>query len=1133
MAITTRQTAIFGVEDWKQIYQTYREADFQSYDFETLRKSFVDYLRLYYPETFNDYIESSEFIALLDVMAFMGQALAFRSDLNARENYLDTAERRDSVTKLSNLVSYTAKRNLAAQGTVKVIAVSTTENITDYTGANLSNITINWNDPTNPNWLEQFTTVVNAALVDSQRVGRPGNSQYILGVKNDEYAINLVPGYLPVIPYTSVVDGISMPFELVSATAKGSTQLYEPAPKPDSAFNIVYKNDQLGFGSPNTGYFFLFKQGTLQNQDFNLAERVTNRTVNINIEGINNEDRWLFQLDDIGTITTEWQYVSNIYTAAAEQISTTPRSIFSTQSRANDQITLVFGDGVFSAIPVGTFRCYVRSSNGLTYIINPEEMSSVVANISYISRTGRTETLTFTCALQTPVSNAQSRESIAEIKQRAPARYYTQNRMVNGEDYNLFPYTEFSSIIKSKAIARSAIGTSRYLELIDATGKYSSTNVFASDGAIWTNNTLPTVIFSWFTINDIADVITNIVQPTLAQVGTLQFYYANFTRPQLIGLDTTWNQSTTLVNETTGYFVSPTGIPAPIGPYSSSNLKYVVPQSLVKFVPPAGYYFNSENRLIAGLPTADTDKLYIWATPMVVELDGTALGEGNNPDGTGPVILDTFVPTGALASEVIPVFQSDLPSTIETEMREQIRLNRNFGLGFNNLTNTWYIISSVNLAQDAQFSLANQQNTSGQNLDASWIIQFITNGQEYTMTTRQLTYNFGSVIQTRFFFRSEGSAIFDPRTGTTIKDFIRVLKSNSRSNSNLPLPGDVTMQIVGQPVQSDGEVDDFQVLVSYEDNDQNGTPDDPDFFTQLVANNSYVFLQQTVDFDGLQRYLLVEPGVVNYSYATLTQLDLVKSQYAEGQIFYTTSDQVFYELVVDANTLARSLVVVTSGEYIARPGRQSLYFQYRANSPLSSRIDPATSNIIDLYVVTQNYYTAYQNWIKDTTGTVPYPPPPTIDELNTEYQGLQNYKMISDQVILNSVSFKPLFGVKAATNLRATIKVIRAAKSTASDSEIKDLVVSALNNYFTIDKWNFGDTFYFSELSAYIHSEIGTVVSSVVLVPLNPDKSFGDLYEIRSAPNEIFVNGATVADIEIIAALTSTNLQTAPGSGVI
>ena len=221
MAKTARQTAIFGVEDWKRLYQTYREADFQSYDFETLRKSFVDYLRLYYPETFNDYIESSEFIAILDVMAFMGQALAFRNDLNARENFLDTAERRDSVVRLANLVSYTPKRNTPAQGLIKVLSVQTTENLTDYNGVNLSNVTIDWNDPTNTNWFEQFTTIVNAALVDSQRFGRPGNRDTILGIRTDEYTINYVPGFLPVVPYTSTVDGVNMPFEAVSSTTVG------------------------------------------------------------------------------------------------------------------------------------------------------------------------------------------------------------------------------------------------------------------------------------------------------------------------------------------------------------------------------------------------------------------------------------------------------------------------------------------------------------------------------------------------------------------------------------------------------------------------------------------------------------------------------------------------------------------------------------------------------------------------------------------------------------------------------------------------------------------------------------------------------------------------------------------------
>jgi len=137
MATSSRQSALFGINDWKAIYQTFREADFQSYDYETLRKSFIDYLRVYYPETYNDYIESSEFIALLDVMAFMGQGLAFRNDLNARENFIDTAERRDSVVKLANLVSYTPKRNLEAQGLLKVTSIQTTQNLVDFNGVNL------------------------------------------------------------------------------------------------------------------------------------------------------------------------------------------------------------------------------------------------------------------------------------------------------------------------------------------------------------------------------------------------------------------------------------------------------------------------------------------------------------------------------------------------------------------------------------------------------------------------------------------------------------------------------------------------------------------------------------------------------------------------------------------------------------------------------------------------------------------------------------------------------------------------------------------------------------------------------------------------------------------------------------
>ena len=73
----------------------------------------------------------------------------------------------------------------------------------------------------------------------------------------------------------------------------------------------------------------------------------------------------------------------------------------------------------------------------------------------------------------------------SNIKINAPATYYTQGRMVTAEDYNVAPLGTNQEIIKVKAINRTASGISRYFDLIDATGKYSNTNLFGNDGVIY------------------------------------------------------------------------------------------------------------------------------------------------------------------------------------------------------------------------------------------------------------------------------------------------------------------------------------------------------------------------------------------------------------------------------------------------------------------------------------------------------------------------------------------------------------------------------------------------------------------------------------------------------------------------
>ena len=1133
MAKTTRQTAIFGAEDWKRLYQTFREADFQSYDFETLRKSFVDYLRLHYPETFNDYTESSEFIALLDLMAFMGQGLAFRNDLNTRENFIDTAERRESVVKLGNLVGYSPKRNESASGYLKVLGVSTSESVTDINGFNLSGIRINWNDSTNNDWYEQMTAVINATLTDSQRFGRPANSQEILGTKTDEYQLNVVEGFLPVVPFDDQVDGVNMTFECVSATSVEKTYIYEPAPRPDGPMSMLYRNDKLGYGSANTGFFFYFKQGELISQDFNLAERISNRTVNVNLEGINQNDVWVYEVNDNNQLT-EWDKVDSIYGVGAAPVEDGEvRTVYSVTAGTNDQIELRFGDGVFAKVPVGSYRTYVRRSNGLEYIITPDELQNITISIPYVSRNGRNETVTFTLGLQQPVTNAKQRDTLDDIKTRAPARFYTQNRMVNGEDYNNFPYTQFTSILKSKALGRSSIGINRQIDLLDPTGKYSSTNAFASDGMLYQEYTTPNFTFNFVDTNDIASVINNQLEAVLASRQMQHFYNDQYNRPNYENTDIVWQQSTASTNSTSGYFKNSLGNPVAVGPISTSNTRYIDQGGLVKLVPPSGYFFDANNRLKAGVPTGADESLVIWATVTSLELDGTNFGEGNLDDGSGPVVLNDFVPTGAIPEEVIPKFVTDIPPEVEQLMIEQIELFRDFGLGYDSLLAEWYIITADNLNEDAEYSTDYARDQSRLKLDASWLVQFTTDGTTYTVKYRSLGYYFASINENRFIY-DRNDAIFDPKTGRTVNDFVNVLKTNSQPDSNQPLAGDVRLDIIGQEIETDGFVDNFKVLVSYADSDSDGVSDNPDVFNDIVnpevnPTTKLTFLERTTDFDNLERYIPVESGVVNTLYATLKDIELIKTEFLHDQVFYATTDQKFYKLEVVGETYT----LVENFDYEVHTGRQDLYFQYKHNSSNSKRIDPSITNIIDLYLVTSSYYTQYQNWIKDTTDTVVKPIEPTIDELSQAYATLQDYKMISDNLIYNSVVFKPLFGNKAAVELQGDIKVIKYTNSVVSTSEIKSRVVEALNEYFTIDKWDFGDTFFFSELSAYLHKELGDIVSSVVLVPKDPTKSFGDLYEIRSAPNEIFVNSATVDNIVVIEALTPSALRTANNSGIV
>ena len=1135
MSVTSRQNKLLIAEDWKKIYQSFRNADFQSYDFENLRRTMIDYIRTNYPEDFNDYIESSEYLALIDLIAFLGQSIAFRTDLNARDNFLELAERREAILRLARLVSYNAKRNIASRGLLKFTTVSTTENVLDSNGRNVSGQVITWNDPSNSNWYDQFIKVMNAAFPTIQQFGNPADKNTIYGIPTEQYRFNSANTSVPVFGFTKTVAGRSMNFEVTSTSFKGQNYIYEEPPLAGNTLACVYRDDGRGASSLNSGFFLNFVQGTLNTGTFTITQPSSNESVDLDANNINNTDVWLYKLNQNGLEDVLWTPVSNfeanniIYNSINKNI----RSIYAVTTRANDQVSLQFADGTFGDLPLGTFRAYYRVSNGLEYTINPKDIRSVSVSIPYTSATGQLETLTMTLGLASSISNASISETNDSIKANAPATYYTQNRMITGEDYNISPLSVSQQVAKIKSINRTSAGISRYFDLVDPTGKYSSTKLFADDGILYTENYTNQIRFSYTNKTDIEGIIYNDIFDVIKGQNLRNFYYSKYVNFITVSLNIVWRNVTSDVTASTGYVGHSTDETIyKVGSYTATDLKYFTPGALVKFeVPADGYYFDTtdSNKLVSSATVRPGLVKSIWSEVISIVDDGTALGTGTLSTGFGPITLNTNVASDAVITQIIPKWRTTISSSVITAMVDLIFANKPFGLRYDASTQTWKIVFESNLDASSAFSLGKQGDNTNQQQDASWLLLFTTDNEFYTVTSREQRYIFESDNQISFYYDNVNK-IYDSRTNTIVKDSINVLSINTVPASTSAFTVNMTWDIVSGFKGLDGYVDTKKLIVSFADSDNNGVVDNPELFLTIVdPENNQILPQQKYI---IQEKYLITAGQEDYRYVDNSSNIVTiksssqavdKSSAANGQYFYFIDT----DTVVKFNkTLATFEATLDYKVYI---GRDNLKFQYNHSADYESRIDPGTSNIMDVFVLTKTYDTEFRQWIAGSLTNKPLPP--GSDELYDSFApSLNVIKSVSDEVVYHPAAYKVLFGSLADPELQASFKVVKNAGQVLSDNDIKARVITAINQFFSVDNWDFGDVFYFSELSTYVMTQLAPDVSSFVIVPRFGGLNFGSLFEIRAASDELFINGATVNDIEIISGITPSAIKSIPGT---
>lgn len=1124
MAITqqVRQSQIFAAEDWRVIYTAFKQVNFNAYDFNTIRTSMVDYVRINYPEDFNDWIESSEFVAIIDLLAYLGQSLAFRMDLNTRENFLDTATRRESIFRLARMLSYQPQRCIPASGLLKITSVTSNQPVYDSLGNNLQNVQIIWNDQNNPDWYEQFILVINATLNSNNTFGDPSKSGTVNGIPTELYSMNNLSLPTSVIPFSVNIAGNDTQMELANVDFKEGSlynlanagSFYELSPNPLNTWNIVFRRDGNGFASSNTGFFLYFKQGTLQYNDFQLSIPVPNRVIDINATNVNQTDIWVQNIDTNGLVTQDWTKVPSVngFNVIYNSLDKDIRNIYSVISRDQnsfDAISLRFADGNFGNVPIGVLRVWYRVSNNLTYQIRPNDISNQTFSFSYLDNLNNTWNVAFTCNLQYTVNNAQSTESNDRIARNAPQTYYTQDRMVNGEDYNLFPLSD-GRILKTKAVNRTYSGQSRYLDITDPTGNYSDLNVFGTDGILYNEDALnmrEVVYSSGTTLNA---VVVNEIQPLVngsmgSQKQSLElknFYYYNFPRYSIPPVYT-WQTITSATKSCTGAFFSaskavPVGLTVP----PTNSLHYITQGSLVTFA-------SGKQAALIG-----------------VIGNGTGINlTGKLSNNLGAITASTLLTSDDIPTSVIAAFRTTFTSEESAAISVALGVRRNFGLRYDTSTLTWKIITADNLSPTDLFSLQFAGNTSSTNKDASWLVKVLWTGIGWQVFSRSLRYVFESVRQNRFYFETT-QKIYDPNTGSALQDYISVLGINPNPTTGLALGEDYKWQITGQFVYPDGYADPRSVLLTMWEGNNFGIPNDPDEYNEIVdpsqTASKMLFWALIESSDGYQFW---QPIIIPLDriYSTPAQVPPVTSTtWAENDLAYVISTEQFYQYK------NMSLYDVTSTHKM-RIGRKDISFLWKHYAPNNQRINPAIMNIIDMYVLTSAYDTDFRNWIATNGTPETQPQPPSSAQLKADFSDLEQYKMMTDQMIWHPVSYKVLFGTQAISELQAKFKVVKTPGTTVTDNEIKSLVIQAVNQYFSLANWDFGQSFFFTELAAYIHQQLATIVGSVVITPLNAQAKFGDLFEIPCASDEIFISGARVTDVQIVPALTETTLGISNG----
>ena len=416
-------------------------------DFDTLKQGLIEYAKNYYPNTYNDFNESSPGSLFIDLAAYVGDVLSYYIDSQFKENLVLYATERKNILAIANALGYKPKLSVPSLVTLDVFQLL----------------------PASGSGVNATADFRYGLKVAQGMEARAGQQDITFRTQEEvDFTVNNAFSPIEVSVYSLDANGNPIYFlakkqvKAISATTKTTDFVIGPSERfkklqltdVDSPIigieSIVDNNGNTWYEVPYLAQDTIFEK--VENTQYNDPDSTVYATeVPYLLKLKRIPKRYVSRTNEDGL---EIQFGSGTSTAADEELLATPENIGLMLPTGKEDIDA----SIDPSNPLITSTYGLAPSNTtltVTYLVGGGISSNVSSNtINDIVNSDLTQS---TLPLNTPTLNTaiinslavnnpasavggKSEESVEEIRQNALAQLASQNRAVTREDYIVRAY---------------------------------------------------------------------------------------------------------------------------------------------------------------------------------------------------------------------------------------------------------------------------------------------------------------------------------------------------------------------------------------------------------------------------------------------------------------------------------------------------------------------------------------------------------------------------------------------------------------------------------------------------------------------------------------------------------------------